>query len=145
MPVEGINAVSASTNVSSGGGLLAILFGGVMWLIYVVILVLMIVAMFKLFAKAGKPGWTAIIPILNVLQLLDIAGKPWWWIILMCIPIVDIVILFIVSIAVAKAYGKGAGFGICLVIFAPIFYLILGFGSAHYQRPADFSPTWLNI
>jgi len=142
MGVEGVNAVSAG---SASGSVFAVLFGGVMWLIYMVILVLVIVAFWKVFTKAGKPGWSGIIPVMNVLQMLDIAGKPWWWIILMCIPFVDIVILFIVNIAVARAFGKGVGFGIGLTILMPIFYLILGFGSAQYQRPADFPPTWLNI
>jgi len=140
-----INAVSASTGASSSGGALAFLFGGIMWIIWMALIVLMIVAMWRIFTKAGKSGWTAIIPLLNTLQMLDIAGKPWWWLLLMMIPIVDIVMLFLLSISFARAFGKGAGFGIGLVILAPIFYLILGFGSAQYQRPPDFPPAWLNI
>jgi len=137
--------MSYSYSSSSGSGILGLLFGGVMTIVYIAFFVLMVVAMWKIFTKAGKAGWTSIIPILDTLQLFDIAGKEWWWLLLMLIPVVDIVILFMVSIALAKAFGKGTGFGICLVIFAPIFYLILGFGSARYQRPASFPPTWLNI
>ena len=133
------------SGTSSGGGILGLLFGGVMWILYLVIIVLMLVALWKIFTKGQKAGWTMIIPVLNILQILDLAGKPWWWIILLCIPVVDIVILFIVHIALAQAFGKSAGFGIGLTLLAPIFYLMLGFGSAQYQRPADFPPTWLNI
>jgi len=134
---------SAGLNSATSAGLLGSMMTG--WLIGLVVFVLMIVAFWKLFTKAGKPGWTGIIPILNTLQLLDIAGKPWWWLLLMMIPIVDIVLWFLIAISFARAYGKGAGFGIGLALLPPIFYLILAFGSAQYQRPADYPPTWLNI
>ena len=135
----------SSGSASSAGGIAALLGGAMAMIIYLVIIALFIIAWWKLFTKAGKAGWTGIIPILNSLQLLDIAGKPWWWIFLMCIPVVDIVVLFLVAISIAKAFGKGAGFGVGLVILAPIFFLILAFGSAQYQRPADWPQPWLNI
>jgi hypothetical protein len=122
-----------------------LLFGGVFTIVYIAIFVVTIAAWWKVFTKAGKPGWTAIIPLLDTLQVLDLAGKPWWYLILMMIPFVNIVMLFIISLSVARAFGKGAGFGIGLVVLPFIFYLILGFGSAQYQRPADFPPTWLNL
>jgi hypothetical protein len=107
--------------------------GGVMTIVWLVVLVLMIAGLWKVFTKAGKPGWAAIVPIYNVIVLLEIAGKPIWWIILMLIPIVNLVVAIIVSIEVAKKFGQGVGYGIGLAILPFIFYPMLGFGSASYQ------------
>ncbi|MEO6083874.1 MAG: DUF5684 domain-containing protein [Umezawaea sp.] len=96
-----------------------------------------IVAMWKVFTKAGKPGWAAIIPIYNLYVLLKIAGRPGWWLILFLIPLVNIVMSFVVYVDVAKSFGKGAAFGIFMLgIFSFIGFPILGFGSAAYQGPA---------
>ncbi len=105
-------------------------------IISLIVTIVMIVAAWKIFAKAQKPGWAAIVPIYNTIVLLQIIGRPIWWIILLLIPFVNIVILFIVMIDLAKSYGKGAGFGIGLTLLSPIFLAILGFGSAQYQGPA---------
>ena len=94
--------------------------------------VFMLVATWKVFTKAGKPGWGAIIPIYNIVLLCDIAGKPGWWVLLYFIPLLNIVIGIIVSIGVAKNFGKGAGFGLGLAFLSVIFYPILAFGSADY-------------
>ena len=95
--------------------------------------VVVVAAMWKVFTKAGKPGWAAIIPIYNVVIILQIAGKPLWWLILMLIPLVNIIVFIIVSIALAQNFGKGAGFGVGLALLGFIFYPILGFGDARYQ------------
>ena len=94
--------------------------------------VLVIAGMWKIFTKAGKPGWAAIIPIYNLIVLLQIAGKPLWWIVLFCIPIVNIVVAVMVLINVAKAFGKGTGFAIGMLLLSPIFIPILGFSDAKY-------------
>jgi len=97
---------------------------------WLAITILVIAAMWKVFEKAGEPGWAAIIPIYNWFVLLKIAGRPAWWFILLLIlfPIIWIII----SIDVAKRFGKGAGFGIGLALLGFIFYPILGFGDARY-------------
>src|SRR5215475_8307947 len=82
------------------------------------ILIFGLIAMWKVFVKAGQPGWAALIPIYNVIVLLRIASKPWWWIFLMIVPLVNIVILFLVSIDIAKNFGQGVGFGIGLALLA---------------------------
>jgi Family of unknown function (DUF5684) len=97
--------------------------------------VILIIAWWKVFTKAGQPGWACLIPIYNLYILLKIAGKPGWWIILFLIPIVNFVISIIVSIAVANSFGKSALFGIGLAFLPFIFYLILGFGDAKYVGP----------
>ena len=96
---------------------------------------LLIIAMWKVFTKARQPGWASIIPIYNLYVWCKIVGRPWWWILLMLIPFVNFIILIILSIDLAKSFGKGAGFGIGLALLGIIFWPILGFGSAQYQGP----------
>ena len=107
--------------------------GGLIMVIYLAVIVLVIASMWKTFVKAGQPGWAAIVPIYNVIVLLQIVGKPTWWVILFFVPIANIVISFIVMIEFAKVFGKGAGFGVGLALLGFIFLPILGFGSAEYQ------------
>ncbi len=109
--------------------------GGVM-LFWLVILVLSIVACWKVFTKAGKPGWASIIPFYNIYVLLTIVGKPGWWLLLFFIPLVNLVIGIIVAIELAKCFGKGGGFAVGLILLPFIFMLILAFGSAKYVPPA---------
>ncbi len=97
---------------------------------------LIIVAMWKVFTKAGQPGWASIIPIYNLYIWCKIVGRPWWWILLMLIPFVNFIVAIILCIDMAKSFGKGAGFGIGLALLGIIFWPILGFSSAQYQGPA---------
>ncbi len=96
----------------------------------------LIVALWKVFTKAGQPGWASIIPIYNVYVWCKIVGRPGWWVILMLIPFVNFIILIILSIDLAKSFGKGVGFGLGLAFLGFIFLPILGFGSAQYQGPS---------
>lgn len=102
-------------------------------LLYLGFIVFVIASIWKVFVKAGQPGWACIIPFYNLYILLKIAGKPGWWLLLFLIPLVNIVISILVLIDVAKAFGKGAGFGLGLTFLGFIFYPILGFGDAQYQ------------
>ncbi len=97
------------------------------------VLILILASLWKVFTKAGKPGWGCIVPIYNVILLLEIAGKPLWWVILLFIPLVSIVVAILVSIEVGKAFGKSTAFGLGLALLPFVFYPVLGFGSAQYQ------------
>jgi len=97
-----------------------------------VFLIIMIVAMWIIFEKAGKPGWTAIIPVYNSVILLQIIKKPVWWVILLFIPIVNIIVSFIMVYHLALAFGKSLGFAIGLIFLPFIFYPILAFGKSTY-------------
>jgi uncharacterized protein DUF5684 len=103
---------------------------------WLAVVVLIVASMWKLFVKAGEPGWAAIVPIYNFIVLLKIAGKPTWWIILMFIPFVNLIVAIIAAVAVARNFGKGTGFGLGLAFLAPIFYPILAFGDSRYQPQA---------
>jgi len=105
-------------------------------LIYLAVIVIMIAGLWKLFEKAGKPGWAAIVPIYNYVVLLEIVGKPVWWIILLIIPIVNIVFIIMVMHALSQSFGKDTGYTIGLVLLGIVFIPMLGFGVAKYLGPA---------
>jgi hypothetical protein len=93
------------------------------------------VGLWKVYEKAGQPGWAAIIPFYNAYVLLKIAGRPGWWLLLLLIPLANIIIVFVVTNDIAKAFGKGTGFGIGLALLSSIFFPILGFGASTYRPP----------
>ena len=105
-------------------------------LIFIIALVIFqIVCMMKLFEKAGKPGWAAIVPIYNFIVLLEIIGKPVWWFILVLIPIVNIIVLIMIWHQLSLSFGKDVPFTLGLIFLGFIFYPILAFGSAQYVGP----------
>ena len=112
------------------------MFSGLFLICWLAFFVLMIASMWVVFTKAGKPGWASIVPIYNIIVMLEIVGRPLWWIILMLIPLVNVVIGIILMIDMAKAYGKGLGFAVGLILLPFIFFLILAFGDAKYLGPA---------
>lgn len=105
-------------------------------LVYLAILIVVIVAEWKIYKKAGQPGWACIIPIYNILVLLRIIGKPWWWLLLLIIPVVNIVIGIWITNLLSKSFGKDEGFTVGLIFLPFIFLPILGFGDAAYTGPA---------
>jgi len=113
-------------------------FWGSDWAVYgFVVVIILIAAVWKIFEKAGKPGWAALIPFYNVIVLLEIVGKPWWWLLLMIFVPVGQLIWGIWTInLLSKSFGKNEGFTIGLLFLSFIFYPILGFGNAEYQGPA---------
>ena len=109
--------------------------GAVGFIIYLLVIVfIVIVPLWKIFVKAGKPGWAAIVPIYNIIVLLEVVRKPLWWIFMFLIPIVNIVFLIMMYDALSKAFGKDTGFTVGLILLSFIFFPILGYGSATYQK-----------
>lgn len=106
-------------------------------IIFIVLIWLVIVAAtWKVYTKAGKPGWAAIIPIYNIIVLLEIVGKPIWWFLLFFVPCVNFVFIIWTYNLLSKSFGKSEGFTVGLVLLGPIFMCILGFGDAVYLGPA---------
>ena len=131
MNLPNLTLVLAQMEGGSGGG-----GGFVVLLVWLVVVVAAIAGLWKTFVKAGKPGITAIIPIVNVVFLLEIAGRPIWWVLLFFIPLVNLIIAIVVSLDVARKFGKGPGFGLGLAFLGFIFYPILGFSDAQYSPNA---------
>lgn len=99
------------------------------------ITIFLLAAQWRIFQKAGQPGWACIIPIYNVYILLRIVGKPGWWLVLMLVPFVNIVLAIWMTNLLSKSFGKDTGFTLGLIFLSPIFIPILGFGSAKYIGP----------
>ena len=97
--------------------------------------VLCVIALWKMFEKAGVAGWKCLIPFYNSFCLCQIAMGNGILFLLQFIPCVSFIFSIILSIKIAKAYGKGTGFGILIFLFTPIMYLILGFSDAEYIGP----------
>lgn len=126
MPTDGLTTIPVG----------AIIAASLSWL---VLAVFFIVVLWKVFTKAGQPGWAAIIPIYNTYVLCKIAGRSGWWVVLLIIPVVDVVILLILCLDIAKAFGKSGAFGFFgLFLFSIIGYPILAFGDARYQGQGSY-------
>ncbi len=125
--------LGGSGNGSSSGGAAG---AAIFFLIYAAIIVLVIASMWKVFTKAGQKGWLALIPILNFYVLIKIVGRESWWIILYFIPCVNIVVMIIVSMDLAKVFGRSAAYGLGLAFLPFIFYPMLAFGDATYEGDA---------
>ena len=137
--------MSYNYNYSGGGG--AAVFFTVVWIAFAV---LTIVGLWKTLSKAGLPGWAAIIPFYNEYNVVKMSNRPlyFFWIILACslfawIPLLGFVLIIgafvlwvFIALDIAANFGQGTGFAILLIIFPWIMFLILGFGSATYNRIA---------
>jgi hypothetical protein len=106
--------------------LLAIILGFVVFII---------AAIWKVFEKAGQPGWAVIIPIYNYYIMTKIAGKPRYWTLLLLIPLLNVVFLIWMYNMISKSFGKDEGFTVGLVLLGIVFWPILGFGCARYIGP----------
>src|SRR5438045_3718978 len=109
-----MHVLAQSYGDGSGGGVGAGVVGVVVAAVY-------FAAGWRLFRKAGQPGWAMLIPIYNAIVLLKIAQKPVWWLVLFLIPIVNFLVYFTVVIGIAKAFGKSTAFGVGLLFLSPIF------------------------
>ena len=114
---------AAAGAAAAVGGLIGGLFG-------LLVAVAMIAGMWKLFEKAGKPGWAAVVPIYNIIVLLEIVGRPLWFVILFFIPCANFIAMIMVSMDLARKFGQGVGYAVGLIVLPFIFYPMLGFGDA---------------
>ena len=115
--------------------------GPVFWIVWCAVIVFYIASMWKVFTKAGQPGWAAIIPIYNLVVLCQIAGKPVWWVLLMLIPIVNIVVAVMVWHGVSTNFGHGVGFTLGLIFLGFIFIPVLAWGDSNYRGPSAGIPV----
>lgn len=97
--------------------------------------VLMVIALWKVFEKAGYAGILAIIPIVNIVLLVRVAGMSGWLALLYLIPVVGTIFSVIVAVKLGERFGRGTVFSFFLLFLLPfIGYLIIGFGDAKYRR-----------
>ncbi len=122
----------------------------VIWVIALLLIALMIVAMWILFKKAGKPGWAAVVPFYDQYTLYEITWGNGWRFLMLLIPIYNIVLAILTYIRLAKAFGKDEGYAVGLVFLPQVFVPMLAFGSAAYHgvpgvtsAPAAASQEWV--
>ena len=114
------------------------IIGGMLYFILAMI-VFQIICMWKIFEKAGKPGWAAIVPIYNIIVLLEIVGKPTWWIILILIPIVNLIVLILIWHQLSLSFGKDGLYTVGLILLGIVFFPMLAFGEAKYVGPGGLA------
>lgn len=102
--------------------------GGIMWLFFIVTYILLVVSMWKVFTKLGKPGWAAIIPYYNFYVMCQIADKPWWYLLLFLVPFANIYVMYVLYNGIAQKLGKSTGFTIGMILLPYVFWPILAFG-----------------
>ncbi len=110
---------------------------GVLIVVYIAFIVIYLVSMWKLFTKMGQPGWVGIIPILNAYGIYKLAGREWWWVILLFIPCINIIALWFLAADTAKLFAKELGWTILLFLLPGIGHLILAFGDSQYVGPNE--------
>ncbi|MDP3235658.1 MAG: DUF5684 domain-containing protein [Myxococcales bacterium] len=121
---------------NSGGGAGGAIAAIISLVIQLAIFGVVIAGMWKVFVKAGQPGWAAIVPIYNYYILTQIVGRPILWFILMFVPCANIVALFLITQDLAKSFNKSSGYGIGLFLLSPVFLPMLGFSDAQYSGPS---------
>ena len=101
--------------------------------VYFALLLLVIVAHWEVFAKAGRPGWVIFIPLYNLYVCMQISSKPGWWWVLLCIPGVNIIFSILMMRGLARNFDKGVGFTARLLLVPIVFWSILAFGESRYN------------
>lgn len=102
---------------------------------------LYVVGVWATFEKANRAGWTAIIPVYNWYVMLDIGDNAWWWLVGLVVPVVNFYALYKIHAGVARAFGKGIGYGLGLTFLGVIFFPLLGFGDAQFTRDSGRGAT----
>jgi len=102
-------------------------------ILYLAIIIVAIAAQWKVFEKAGQPGWACLIPIYNIYIMTQIGKKPGWWVLMLLVPIANIVFAIMIIHSISEKFGKDAGFTVGLVLLGIVFWPILAFGDATYE------------
>jgi len=101
-------------------------------LLSLIVAVLCVAALRQIFVKAGQPSWAAFVPVYDLVVLLRVAGRPWWWVFPLLIPVANAIPFLFVCFDVARAFGRSRVFGVGLLALAPACQLILAYGDDRY-------------
>lgn len=97
------------------------------------VVLVMLVACWKVYEKAGQAGWKSLVPVYNMYILVLIAGKPWWWFLVLFVPVVQVAIYLLLMLALAERFGKGPLFGVGLFFVNFICFPVLAFDRSQYR------------
>ena len=150
------NTMISATNT------IAVVFLVIMCIVGLIVLaisIFQIIGTWKIFKKAGQPGWAALIPIYNMYILCKVTGvNPYWVLILalsgllsfipiigsLAIAIVTIYATILIYVSLANSFGKDTGWVIGLVLLNPFFMFALGIGSSTYLGPKPMNDFVFN-
>lgn len=127
-----LEVLAAPLQSSDGGSIVRFLF-------QLLIAGIQIAGMWMVFEKADYAGWKAIIPIYNLYVMLKIGENAWWWLVLLLVPVVNIYALYKIHAGVARAFGRGIGFGLGLTFLGILFFPLLGFGDYQYRQSSGLA------
>jgi hypothetical protein len=130
--------LAQATAITDSGAGSGSIIGTMVWL---AITVAMLVAAWKLFVKAGQPGWASLIPFYNTVTLLRITGRSGWWLVGFMVPFLNLFVIIRLVFDLARVFGHGVGFGFGLLFLFPVFVMILAFGDAAYVSPNNYRTT----
>lgn len=102
-------------------------------LIALTVSVLIIAGQWIVFQKAGHAGWKSLVPLYNMYILMQISGKPGWWMFLLFIPLVGLIVYLFAMLSLAKKFGRSELFGVGLLLLPMIFFPLLAFGESQYE------------
>ncbi|AAV48360.1 unknown [Haloarcula marismortui ATCC 43049] len=127
MDMVPIGVLATPLQSSDAGGIVLLLF-------QLLLAAIQIAGMWMVFKKAGHAGWKAIIPIYNLYIMLRIGENAWWWLLLVFIPVINLYALYKIHAGVARAFGRGIGFGLGLTFLGILFFPLLGFGDYQHRQ-----------
>ncbi|WP_336330243.1 MULTISPECIES: DUF5684 domain-containing protein [unclassified Haloarcula] len=122
-----LEVLAAPLQNSGGGNIVLLLFN-------LLIAGIQIAGMWMVFEKADHAGWKAIVPIYDLYIMLKIGENAWWWLVLLLVPFVNIYAWYKIHAGVARAFGRGIGFGLGLAFLGILFFPLLGFGDYQYRQ-----------
>ena len=132
VPLELQAPLQSSDIIGAGIGTVVLLF-------QLALIVIQVTGMWAVFTKAGHAGWKAIIPVYNLYVMLQIGEQAWWWLLLVFVPVVNLYAVYKIHAGVARAFGRGIGFGLGLAFFGILFFPLVGFGDYQYRSSSQLA------
>ena len=123
-------SIDASFNVGISPTTLLLVSG-----VSLILCILMLICNWRIFSKAGEPGWMSLIPILNVYKLFEIACGSGWKMVFMFVPFLNFIYGIIIVNKLVKSFGYGLPVTLLYFIATPVAMLILAFGNNEYEGP----------
>lgn len=106
------------------------------WPVMACVALYFIILGWRIFTRAGRPGWESLVPFYNLYIWTKIIGRPWWWLLLCLIPLVNIYYFIVMMRSYARSFGQGVGFTVGLIFLRIIFESLIAFsGSIRYVGP----------
>jgi hypothetical protein len=138
--MEGVSTASPAATDPAVAGILMVIIA-IVFAISLALGAIMIISMWRLYTKAGRPGWASIVPFYNQIVMIKIIGRPLWWFAMMFVPFANIVFSVMIMLEFVKSYGKDTWFGVASLFFPYVIFPIMAFDkNIRYVGPAGLQP-----